>query len=70
MPEYPQVDIAEVERLVLGPGDVLVIKLGVAPPTNQLRSLEKWVGETFPNNKSLIVDDTVELAVIEAANGA
>lgn len=63
-------DVAEVERLALRPGDVLVLKFPRRLSDEDMDWVREQVDIIFPDQhvKSMICDDGMDLAVLRAEN--
>lgn len=56
------IELEDVKRLHVNPGDVLVVKL---PRGRDLHDVHDVLQEMFPNNKVLIVQPDVEFEVVD-----
>jgi hypothetical protein len=59
------IEIEDVKRLHLNPGDVLVVKLSQSADHGYARDILKRI---FPDNEVLLADQDVELTVVEKEN--
>jgi hypothetical protein len=59
------IEIEDVKRLHLNPGDVLVVKLSQSADLGYVRDILKRI---FPDNEVLLADQDVELTVVEKEN--
>lgn len=58
-------DIEDVKRLKLAPGDVLVLRTGPGTTAEKARVIADQLAPVFPDNKVVTMSNDVELAVVE-----
>ena len=60
------IEIAEINKIVLNPGDVLLVKIKAKKISEASKSMVgKTLKETFPDNKYLLIDpDDIEFEVM------
>ena len=55
----------EIQKLNLGPGDVLIIKMDAATKPDIRNAYKKTFQKMFPNNSIVIMDRNVDLVVMD-----
>ena len=70
MSDEPSLDniewLKDMQRLRLGPGDVLVMRISAKVSVAEQMRTRHLVSEIFPNNEFLFLSDVVEIGIIEA----
>lgn len=59
-------DVAEVERLALKPGDVLVLKCPQHLTIEEFEEISARFKEMFPDTKCLVLEGGIDVAVLRA----
>jgi hypothetical protein len=73
MADIEELVLADVKRVHLNPGDVLVLRVDEIPlsedamkPFSAYEALEAFLHDTFPHNKCVIMDGTSDIEVVGA----
>lgn len=59
-------DVTEVERLALKPGDILVLKCPLQLSLEEFEEISARLKEQFPNTKCMILEGGIDVAVLRA----
>jgi len=59
------INIEDVKTLTLKPGQILVVQTERLYPSSFVEQLSKSFGDLFPDNKVLIIDNSLQLMVID-----
>lgn len=60
--------LASVERLVVRPGEALLLKFRDVPDPQWVEALGRWARQALPGVSVLMTDPTVQLGVVAAAD--
>jgi hypothetical protein len=73
MSDVEELVLADVKRIHLNPGDVLMLRIAqlrenddLMKPFGALEAIQKFLHDTFPHNKCIILDGTSDVEVVGA----